>query len=135
MTDELGWPRPKMESSGTIGVGKVDRWGPFVAPHYPDFMADALGCSALYEAMREKLREKREEGRGGWHRPDDTPIQDLYTQLHEHFDKGDMIDVANLAMMVWNRERRDGGIHADDCKCPRCQPDSHGDSDLWDGVG
>lgn len=50
--------------------------------------------------MVRKLRQKMWEGRGGW---DDPKIREfLKASLKEHIEKGDMVDVANIAMFIWN---------------------------------
>ena len=83
-----------------------------------DEYADAIGLERFNRAMQEKLAKKRAAGRGGWNRPfqrsqpdrGDVVLQTgcdtemLRTMLIDHVRKGDMVDVANLAMMIWNRE-------------------------------
>jgi len=55
--------------------------------------------------MKAKLQKKHKEGYRGWDRMDkDTAI----AMLTEHIIKGDMVDVGNLALFVWWREK-DGG--------------------------
>lgn len=71
----------------------------------PDWLADQRGVFNFSCAMLEKLHDKRYEGRGGWH--NDCNISDLKRMLKEHIKKGDMIDIANFAMMIWNREQMD----------------------------
>lgn len=56
-------------------------------------------------AMNDKLEQKRAEGRGGWHDPKRCTISELRKMLAEHVEKGDMVDIANFAMMIWSRER------------------------------
>ena len=71
---------------------------------------------ALYEfskAMSEKLEQKRGEGRGGWWNDDQCGLGELLNLLHSHtaklgtnyatMDKHQLVDIANLAMMVWYR--------------------------------
>lgn len=84
--------------------------------------ADELGVERFTKAMLAKLARKRDEGRGGWnHQPytsqpdrgDVTEyfgcsVADLQHMLAEHIAKGDMVDIANFAMMIWNRENPDG---------------------------
>jgi predicted RNA-binding Zn-ribbon protein involved in translation (DUF1610 family) len=53
--------------------------------------------------MKKKLAKKREEGRGGWSNKEDCPKDRLIKMLSDHLDKGDPIDVANFAMMLWVR--------------------------------
>ena len=71
-----------------------------------EFEADEMGVDRFTVAMRRKLTKKRKEGRGGWN--NDCRIETLLAMLHEHAGKGDMVDIANFAMMVWNRENPNG---------------------------
>lgn len=65
-----------------------------------DRQADELGTARFAAAMLEKLDQKRREGIGGWNRMDNE--HDLWDMIYAHVYKGDVLDVANLAMMVWN---------------------------------
>lgn len=58
---------------------------------------------AFAGAMREKLREKYHEGRGGWDSEEWSRGQ-IATALAAHVEKHDWVDVANFAMFLWNRE-------------------------------
>ena len=89
-----------------------------------DAEADAVGVDRFRTAMSNKLAEKRADGRGGWNhepytvQPDrgdrvwrgGCSIAQLRKMLREHFENGngDMVDIANFAMMIWNRENPDG---------------------------
>jgi hypothetical protein len=87
-----------------------------------DAEADAVGVDRFRTAMSNKLAKKRDEGRGGWNQEPYTVQPDrgdvvrrygctvayLNKLLREHIDKGDMVDIANLAMMIWNRENPNG---------------------------
>jgi len=59
----------------------------------------------LHLLMHAKLSRAREKGRGGWADPADCTVAHLWNCLREHTLKAnlDMIDVANLAGMVWWR--------------------------------
>jgi len=84
--------------------------------------ADLEGLSRFSEAMRDKLAQKRTEGRGGWnHAPYNVQrergercefhgcsVRSLKQMLRNHMKKGDMVDIANFAMMIWNRENPTG---------------------------
>jgi hypothetical protein len=70
------------------------------------FDADETGVDRFVVAMRRKLTKKRKEGRGGWNL--DCEVSFLRALLAEHVGKGDMVDIANLAMMIWNREHPTG---------------------------
>ena len=67
---------------------------------------DDLAVDRFAEVMKAKLAKKRTEGRGGWEQC--SPIV-LSTMLREHVDKGDPVDVANFAMMLyWNGGKING---------------------------
>ena len=55
--------------------------------------------------MKGKLAAKRLQGRGGWQEPE-VPNGYLSRMLREHVDKGDPVDVANLAMLIHQRGER-----------------------------
>ena len=63
-------------------------------------MVDAFG-----KEMKDKLREKYLEGREGWDMPEACPTAFLQRALREHCARGDMVDVANFAAMIWNRQQ------------------------------
>jgi len=71
--------------------------------------ADENGVDALARAMKEKLHAKRLEGYGGWNKPDECTVEHLAKLLLDHLPKGDPVDIANFAMMLFNR---DGGADA-----------------------
>lgn len=87
-----------------IGIGTV-RY------HLPDIMtatrinthSDDEAVNRFADAMREKMRISREEyGREGWEQMSDG---ELSKRLADAVTKGDPVDVANYAMMIWGRER------------------------------
>lgn len=64
--------------------------------------SDDLAVDRFAAAMKAKLAKKREEGRGGWDGP--TCSAEILSQmLRKHVEKGDPVDVANLAMMLQQR--------------------------------
>lgn len=64
--------------------------------------SDDLAVDQFAVAMKEKLAIARAKGRGGWQ---ECPESHLVEMLREHVAKGDMRDVANIAMMIYlNRE-------------------------------
>lgn len=65
-------------------------------------LADDLAVTAFAIEMRAKLAKSREKGRSGWQT---CPVGDLWKMLQEHFEKGDPVDVANFAMMIWHNSR------------------------------
>lgn len=71
-------------------------------------LADATGVERFSIAMSNKLDAKRKEGRGGWNNPHECTRESLYMMLADHVRKGDMVDIANFAMMIWNRENPEG---------------------------
>ncbi len=77
--------------------------------------ADEAGVERFAQAMRVKLSKKRIEGRHGWnltHGSDGSEwgctVRDLETALQQHLKKGDVVDVANFCMMIWNRRNPKG---------------------------
>lgn len=79
--------------------------------------ADELGLMRFSYAMNVKLAKKRGEGKHGWNYPipkDRTrpyfgcTVDDLKSMLRKHVKKGDMVDVGNIAMMIWNRQNPRG---------------------------
>lgn len=70
-------------------------------PKHPDDEA----VDRFAAAMKTKLRKKRAEGRSGWDGPEcDANV--LTRLLREHVEKGDPLDVGNLAMMLHQRGER-----------------------------
>ena len=86
------------------------------------FDADETGVDRFVEAMRRKLNKKRKQGRGGWNLEPYTvqadrgerteylgcSVADLKEMLEDHLQKGDVVDIANFCMMIWNREHPTG---------------------------
>jgi len=70
-----------------------------------DEMADNLLLNITIEKMRSKLALKRKQGVVGWH--NNCSIEHLKRLLYEHVEKGDMIDVMNIAGMIHIREQLD----------------------------
>lgn len=64
---------------------------------------DNLAVDRFAAAMKEKLAQKRAEGRGGWDNPDECSIEALSRMLIEHLGKGDPVDIGNFAMMIHQR--------------------------------
>jgi len=58
---------------------------------------DDAAVDAFAAAMKAKLAKKRAEGRGGW---ETCSAERLSEMLRDHVNKGDPVDVANLAMML-----------------------------------
>jgi hypothetical protein len=64
---------------------------------------DDAAVDRFAAAMKAKLAEKRDEGRGGWDDPAQCSTGFLAWLLRGHVEKGDPLDVGNFAMMLWNR--------------------------------
>jgi phosphoribosyl-ATP pyrophosphohydrolase len=75
------------------------------APEVDHEHPDDAAVDRFASAMKGKLARKRIEGRGGWNGPEcDADI--LSRMLREHVEKGDPLDVGNLAMMLHQRGER-----------------------------
>ena len=68
------------------------------AQHHDDMAVDRFAA-----VLKEKLARSRAKGRGGWDDRQQCPNGRLQLLLAEHVAKGDPIDVAVLAMMLWAR--------------------------------
>lgn len=55
------------------------------------------------DAMKAKLAEKQGQGYTGWDDPKSISEHYLYSLLNANLREGDLIDVANLAMIIWHR--------------------------------
>lgn len=101
-----GWkPSGPMVPSAAV----LERMGPAAREE----TLDSLALREFTDRMRIKLERARANGRGGWHEPDScgpagkpTIQQELSEMLREHVDKGDPVDVANIAMMLSMRGER-----------------------------
>lgn len=71
------------------------------APHPDDAMVDNLAA-----AMKVKMAKQRAKGYGGWDDPSICSAEDLQRMLFEHIAKGDPVDVANFAGMLFARGER-----------------------------
>lgn len=76
-------------------VGEMDGW-----QHPDDAAVDRFAV-----AMKAKLALKRDQGRSGWDGPN-CNAKVLSDLLRAHVDKGDPLDVGNLAMMLHQRGER-----------------------------
>ncbi|MHB1704959.1 MAG: hypothetical protein ACYCSH_02770 [Acidithiobacillus sp.] len=68
-----------------------------------DVEADHFLVRQCAEHMAAKLALSRAKGRGGWHTPR-CDVSHLHRMLREHVEKGDMVDVLNLAGMILVRQ-------------------------------
>lgn len=76
---------------------------PVAVPAIGDNHPDALAVDRFAAAMKRKLAQKRAEGRDGWEDKDQCSGEFLSHLLREHVEKGDPLDVGNLAMMLHQR--------------------------------
>jgi len=95
---------PPRQHDGSYWEG--DRWHNLpkkeeAAPHPDDAAVDRFAA-----AMKAKLAKKRADGRGGWERKDECSAEFLSDLLRGHVEKGDPLDVGNLAMMLHQRGER-----------------------------
>ncbi|ESQ82364.1 hypothetical protein AEAC466_17220 [Asticcacaulis sp. AC466] len=68
-----------------------------------DEHSDDIAVDRFSAAMKEKLRIARwEKDRTGWKK---ASLDYLWGALDRHVHKGDPVDVANFAMMIWNVQR------------------------------
>jgi len=67
---------------------------------YESVHNDDIAVDTFARAMKEKMAQAREKGRGGW---EGCNSADLSRMLSEHVEKGDPCDVANFCMMLWHR--------------------------------
>ena len=74
-----------------------------ITPRMSDVRACAAGITNLVKAMKAKLEKKRRAGSSGWHRPSDCSVDKLADLLVDHVARGDVVDVANFAMMLHAR--------------------------------
>jgi hypothetical protein len=58
------------------------------------------------DAMADKMARSRAKERSGWHDTNRCTAEQLNTMLADHLGKGDPLDVAILAMMLWSRSER-----------------------------
>lgn len=88
---------------------KLKDWKPVVPvePHPDDLAVDKFAAM-----MKDKLKKSREKGRGGWDDPSRCSVEYLADLLIEHVQKGDPVDVANLAMMLALRNAKHGLLSA-----------------------
>lgn len=68
--------------------------------------SDDVAVDSFAVAMKAKLAKKRAEGRGGWNDKSQCTAEFLSQLLRGHVDKGDPVDVGNLAMMLHQRGER-----------------------------
>lgn len=67
---------------------------------------DDVAIDRFAAAMKAKMAKQRVKGYGGWDDPKVCPTDRLQQMLADHLPKGDPVDVANFAMMLWIRCER-----------------------------
>lgn len=72
-----------------------------------DEAMDELLVQEAARLMRNKLAVARLKGRGGWWNPAECTVRGLQTMLEDHVDKGDPVDIMNIAAMIAFREITD----------------------------
>ena len=65
--------------------------------------SDDLAVDEFAKAMHAKMAAARAKGREGWDDADQCTLDYLADELLRHAAKGDPVDVANLAMMLFAR--------------------------------
>jgi hypothetical protein len=71
---------------------------------YRDRHADDVAVDTFAQAMKNKMAQMRERGRGGWDKPDECTVESLIQMLIENISKGDPVDIGNFAMMLFHRD-------------------------------
>ena len=70
-----------------------------------DMHPDDVAVFRFAAVMQAKMKHAREvKGQREWDDPDTCSIEDLQQMLLHHVEKGDPVDIANFAMMIWNRQ-------------------------------
>ena len=75
---------------------------------------DDAAVEKLAESMKQKLAEKRAQGRSGW--DTDCTQQRLSDLLRQHVEKGDVLDVANFCAFLFARGERVSATQALDAQ-------------------
>ena len=86
------WPRPPGFTGYTSTIPAPG------ALFDPTALADDNAVMRFCQAMSDKMATSRAKGRGGWQT---CSVDALWKMLREHVEKGDPVDVANFAMMIW----------------------------------
>lgn len=68
---------------------------------------DDVAIEQFADAMRKKMARKSKEGREGWQ---NCSERSLARMLIEHIEKGDPVDIANFAMMLWHNKAHRSAI-------------------------
>lgn len=107
----------KNQPERLVYIGKVGNWHQFTKVgsntvwcevltedlHLLEETTDKSFISDFAKVMEAKMVIAASKGRHGWNDPQVCSTEDLQCMLREHVDKGDPVDVANFAMMLWAR--------------------------------
>jgi hypothetical protein len=102
---QLIWLENGVEEKRDATVAEAQMWDllssrfPAQQPPHPDDTA----IDKFAAAMKQKMSQKREQGRGGWDNTTECSADNLRALLSLHLVKGDPVDVGNFAMMLFNR--------------------------------
>lgn len=74
---------------------------------FRDRHPDDIAIDTFAQAMKNKMAQTREEGRDGWYDKSLCTDELLAQLLVKQLGKGDPVDIANFAMMLFNRNAPD----------------------------
>lgn len=98
----IGWFANAIERAEQVRHPYAAAPTPPAAEAHPDDLA----VDRFAAIMKAKLAVARDKGRGGWEDREKCPDGYLSQLLREHVEKGDPVDIANLAMMLSLRGER-----------------------------
>lgn len=78
-----------------------------VAQHFDNACVDLFA-----KAIKDRLAEKRAQGRGGWHDPTRCSVEHLLELLMGQIGKGDVVNIAAYCMMIHQRGVQQSEIDA-----------------------
>lgn len=110
-TAALEWAISELNEIGVLGselrhLDELCRLRAALSAPKAEAHPDDKAVDRFAEAMKIKLAQKRKEGRGGWWDDAYCSNSELSAMLREHVEKGDPLDVGNLAMMLHQRGER-----------------------------
>lgn len=90
---------------------KTDDYKKFAEAYVHEHKALSEMVSDFAKAMMRKLESKLQDGYHGWNKPKKFTTQILEDKLKEHaervIDTENMIDISNLAAMIWWRRKKE----------------------------
>ena len=72
-----------------------------IRENYIDRHSNLIVLKDFFAACSAKFHESSKKGRSGWRM---VSTSELHKMLQRHVEKGDMRDVAIIAMMIWWKE-------------------------------